>query len=509
MRLPGTRYQEHGWERVRKLLGACGLPLFRQIDMRRLLDRAQEQELLDWYAEAMALALDQIGKSGRGQAAGNSYGDTVVELAQSLVCELRALPGFWAGFVQAVCAEYQKNGAFWEQHNADGILRKKINDMFAGLRDKVDADNYQVALGRPCSPNKIYTYRMLDTAYGEIARIFLNWQENRAQVAAILARDIVGMPIEVKRLKSIRDCKAEWVIGWSASLDQFGNGPGPLHTKSKRFSSLKNSPEKIQDLLDEIAEYEALSCNLDAGADWQRDTDSACEWLHDYWRVLHQSEQADMHSDQDQDQDRNQNRTQGEEGDMPDLLAAFSALDGMAGSPCAQEGDDPPPDELAFAEQQDDLDNLRAISDESPDTPPDDDDIGAANLLAVWQAAGLIRLDGMDPAADKAQADAGDVARAGAVSLPPDYIGLAKAAEDVDSLMYRAMQTETLPLRLAVYQKILGAWDESYPEVWLDRDTGELPNMQQLAGLNGISVPTLRKRRDAAIARLQEQARLV
>jgi len=27
MRLPGTRYQEHGWEQVRKLLGACSLLL--------------------------------------------------------------------------------------------------------------------------------------------------------------------------------------------------------------------------------------------------------------------------------------------------------------------------------------------------------------------------------------------------------------------------------------------------------------------------------------------------
>ncbi len=25
MRLPGTRYQEHGWEQVRKLLGQCSL----------------------------------------------------------------------------------------------------------------------------------------------------------------------------------------------------------------------------------------------------------------------------------------------------------------------------------------------------------------------------------------------------------------------------------------------------------------------------------------------------
>ncbi|WP_229446465.1 hypothetical protein [Massilia oculi] len=68
------------------------------------------------------------------------------------------------------------------------------------------------------------------------------------------------------------------------------------------------------------------------------------------------------------------------------------------------------------------------------------------------------------------------------------------------------MAQDSLPVRLAVYLKLLGPFDDSYPSEWLDPQTGELPTMQQLAGLDGISLPTLRKRRDAAINRLNEMA---
>jgi hypothetical protein len=54
-----------------------------------------------------------------------------------------------------------------------------------------------------------------------------------------------------------------------------------------------------------------------------------------------------------------------------------------------------------------------------------------------------------------------------------------------------------------VYARLLGPGDESYPDAWRDPATGALPTMQQLAGLAQVSLPTLRKRRDAAIARLE------
>jgi len=62
-------------------------------------------------------------------------------------------------------------------------------------------------------------------------------------------------------------------------------------------------------------------------------------------------------------------------------------------------------------------------------------------------------------------------------------------------------------VRLAVYLKMLGSQDDSYPAEWLDPATGELPTMQQLAALDQVSLPTLRKRRDAAIAGLLAAAR--
>ncbi|WP_229508008.1 hypothetical protein [Massilia sp. Dwa41.01b] len=64
------------------------------------------------------------------------------------------------------------------------------------------------------------------------------------------------------------------------------------------------------------------------------------------------------------------------------------------------------------------------------------------------------------------------------------------------------LASDTLPVRLAVYLKLLGAGDDSYPQAWRDPASGALPTMAQLVGLDGVSLPTLRKRRDAAIARL-------
>lgn len=375
MRLPGTRYQEHGWEHVRKLLGACSLEVFRQGDLHQALDGARHAELLDWYTDAMALALRPMARRLRGEAAGNSYGDSVAELSLALLFELQAQPSFWGGFVAAVAAEHARCGAFWSTEAGDGMLRKKVNDMFAVLRDKVDSDNYQAATGRDCSPNKIYTYRMLDMAYREIEQLFANWERNAEQVGAILGRELAGYPIEVRQMTSIAGCRAEWIIRWSETLERFGGAPGPLHTKSKRFASLKNSPEKIAEMITEIGDYEELSSNQDG--DWQQDAEDATAWLEDYWRVVEDSKEEVSPS-------------------------------------------------LSY---------------------------------------------------DRPQQDA-----------------------------LSTLQGESLAVRLAVFQKLLGPADDSYPDEWLDAATGELPTMQQLAAMGGMSVPTLRKRRNETIDRLYGRA---
>jgi hypothetical protein len=396
MRLPGTRYQEPGWEEVRKLLGQCSLAALRGLDAAHL--------DLDSYVERMTDQLLAQRHGARARAAGNGYGDTVHELAVTLVAELRARRADW----DALCA------ALAEASPGDALLRKKVNDMYAVLRDRVDADNYQAACGRPCSPNRMYAYRMLDTAYHDVARLFANWRAHLAQVGAILGRGIAdgADPIEVRQLRTIHDCRPEWILRWSESLEEFGGGPGPLHTRSKRFASLKTSPERIAAMLREIGDYEQLSANRDE--DWLQDLDDASAWVEDYWRVLQESESA---------------ATPG-----PDriLEARQDALDAA-----------PPEPDAAPAE-------------ETPDP--------RLETLAL------------------------------SVSLPPGYV----AQAPVDGLL----AAEGLPVGLAVYAKLLGPDDESYPDAWRDPATGVLPTMQQLAALAEVSLPTLRKRRDAAIARM-------
>ncbi|OON63330.1 hypothetical protein B0920_08030 [Massilia sp. KIM] len=428
MRLPGTRYQEHGWEQVRKLLGHCSLQAFARVDPALLLEPDRDAALA-LYVDAVARALRACG--GRGEASGNSYGDTVAELALALVYELQARPADWDALCAALAGEHARLGRFWEQPGGDALLRKKCNDMYAVLRDKVDSNNYEVACGRPCSPNRMYAYRMLDTAYHEIARLFDGWREHAGQVGAILGRPVEAMPIEVRQMRSIADCRAEWVLRWSESLEEHGGAPGPLHTRSKRFASLKTSPDKIAAMLREIGEYEQLSSNADR--DWAQDLGTAEAWLDDYWRVLGESEQG------------------GTPGPDQILEARQDALD--AGDD-GEDGDD-------------------------GETPPQDEAVDEAERARL-------------------------AARASEVSLPPSYLQSAAGALPGVGWAARRMEGDTLPVRLAVYLKLLGPFDDTYPAEWLDPATGELPTMQQLAGLDGISLPTLRKRRDATIARLRE-----
>lgn len=390
MRLPGTRYQEPGWEQVRKLLGHASLVAFRQCELAHLLDPAQHAAMLDWYTDVLAHGLRGAAQSLRGAAPGNSYGDSVGDLALALLFELQAQPAYFGAFAAAVAAEHAKAGPFWRNMAGDALLRKKVNDMYATLRDKVDADNYQAATGQPCSPNRIYTYRMLDMAYAAIAQVFAGWPGTGAQVAAILGREAEGIPIEVRQLKSIAQCKAAWVIDWSATLERFTGAPGPLHTKSKRFASLRNNPQKIGAMLVEIGDYEQLSANRD-GDEWRHDEGDAGAWLEDLDRVT-----AEAHAN-------------------------------------------PAPDRLL------------APADEEEDE----------------------------------------------VSTAPGYEALPDHAAAL-----AALQEEALPVRLAVYLKLLGPADDSYPDEWLEPETGELPPLLRLAQQGGMSVPTLRKRRNAALDRL-------
>lgn len=424
MRLPGTRYQEHGWEGVRKLLGACSLQAFAQFDCARL--ATDGAALLPAYVDLTAAALRAAAHSVRARADGNSYGESAGELALSLLFELQARVDDWLALCSAVAGEYARLGRFWERPGGEAILRKKFNDLYALLRDKVDSDNYQVACGRPCSPNKMYAYRMLDTSYAAIGAAFADWDANRELVGAILGREIVAQPIEARQMTSIAACRAEWILAWSAAQERLHGAPGPLHTRSKRFASLKANPEKIAVMLAEIGDYEELSSNRER--DWLYDAEEAGEWMADLWRVV-----ADADNPGD------------------DRIAP------------------PHPDEFEVESPQPEDDNTADNS---------GDDAAPEPSLELQ-------------------------ARAAAVSLPLRFLQLARDAEDRASWSARMLADVSLPVRLAVYWNILGPVDDCYPDAWLDPATGELPTMVQLAGLDGVSLPTLRKRRDAAIARLR------
>ena len=478
MRLPGSRYQEHGWERVRKLLAHCSVAVLRAANWAHLLKQDEALFQLDWYTEAMALALHQLQASPRCRAAGNSDGDSVQELAQILLCELRALPQFWQAFLQAI-----RSDASQPAQLSEAALRKKINDMYSSLRDRVDADSYQVATGLPCSPNKIYTWRMLDTASHEIARIFANWPHSQAQVEAILDRTCPAQPIEVARLKHSANCQARWIINWSASLAQFGRGPGPLHTKSKRFASLKNQADKIDEMLQEIQQYQALT-QSEAADSFAQDGEEAALWLEDYWRVIQESEAAE-------ELDGNE----GAESDASeaDLLAELATMQNALDWQ----------DEFEFeAEPLEEEWQAQASN--------DDDFAGEVQMQSVAQQAARLLLPGIlhtetsVPQLDTASARALCLA----ISLPPDYLEEAQAAEDKESLIYRLLAQEKLGIRLAVYLQQLGASDDSYPAAWLDPRTRQLPNCKQLAALAQVSLPTLRKRRALALQTLYRQLQI-
>ncbi len=510
MRLPGTRYQEPGWERVRKLLGAASLTVLQTVQWPRL----HSEPMLDWYCQAMAVALQQSAGSARAQAAGNSYGETALELAQSLVCELRVLPTFWHAFIQTLPAQASALPTSPESPTSSASptsptsptstestdhrgawLRKKINDMYVGLRDRVDADQYQIATGRPCSANKIYTYRMLDTAWHEISNLLADWQNHCAQLSIILNRPMTVQPIESRRVRSAADCDPDWIIRWSASVQEFGRGIGPLHTRSKRFSSLKNNPETIRRMLTDMAEYEAISHH--ATDQWHSDDVRFDDWAEDYWRVVNESEThqaAQTASAPLSAADSRQGTS------LPAVDRAFqfgTAIEHFNELNIDESAsEDPEFDSKIEQEFDDSAQFLLEESEQAADTANNE-----ARIMTALQAEGL--LDENTVHRETSPHTLPDAALAEQLALPPDYIRMASASEDRDSLMYRALQQESLAVRLALYSKQLGAWDDCYPETWLDPATGELPSMKQLAALDQISLPTLRKRRDLALQRLQ------
>jgi hypothetical protein len=189
--------------------------------------------------------------------------------------------------------------------------------------------------------------------------------------------------------------------------------------------------------------------------EWRADEEEASAWLDDYWRVIGESEAQEAE----------------EEAPMPDVV------DQILQPPV----DDADEEEFEIAWE-----------------PGGTDDEDMAEEPAGGADGAAVR--GPGPR-NPERADA-DEALAGRLSLPLRFMELAAAAQDGASRTLVLLKDESLPIRLAVYHKLLGADDDSYPDAWLDPATGELPTLQQLAALDRISMPTLRKRRNEAIDKL-------
>ena len=71
MRLPGTRYQEPGWEQVRKLLGQASVQVLRQLSPHELQDPA----LLDRYVDETGALLHACRHTARSADFANALGN--------------------------------------------------------------------------------------------------------------------------------------------------------------------------------------------------------------------------------------------------------------------------------------------------------------------------------------------------------------------------------------------------------------------------------------------------
>jgi hypothetical protein len=189
--------------------------------------------------------------------------------------------------------------------------------------------------------------------------------------------------------------------------------------------------------------------------EWRADEEEAIAWLDDYWRVIGESEAQEAE----------------EEAPLPDVVDQIL-------QPPAEDEDE---EEFEIAWEPGGADDEDAAEDAA----------GGAEAAAPRGPA--LRSPGRS-VVDEAMADS--------LSLPLRFMELAAAAQDGASRTLVLLKDESLPIRLAVYHKLLGADDESYPDAWLDPATGELPTLQQLAALDRISMPTLRKRRNQAIDKL-------
>ncbi len=198
-----------------------------------------QDDALGVYVELLAESLHAASRSARAQAAGNSYGDSVVELALLLVYELAARPGdfdaFRTALPPAACTRRGAAAQEGQRHVRPPARQGRRRQLPGRLRTSLQPEPHL------CLPHARYRVWRDQRACSPAGA---NTAPRSAPSSGVPLDS--ALPIEVRQLASIAGCRPEWILRWSETLERFTGSPGPLHTRSKRFDSLKGNADKIR-----------------------------------------------------------------------------------------------------------------------------------------------------------------------------------------------------------------------------------------------------------------------
>ena len=452
MKLPGAKYQDAGWEHVKKMLGDASLVVWRMAEFEAIADATRNEELFRLYVDCLLSELMARIHRGEGARAGNYHGEGVADLAVDLVLFVNhSRPQALDRRLEIIRKRAQKDGAYWLKKPGD--LRKILQDMYAEERYFADVDPFVAATGTRITANGIARYAAIDGLYTQVSRIFGQWETQKDKVEAILDRVIPDgvAPLEIRRIGRYNDCKGQWILNWDREQGRWkpSRSPGPIH-QGKSFQGLRFKPARIDEILAELQDFEEIATPITGGDDADERFGSLLQRIG-----------------------RNV-----DEGDTTPEVAP------------AQDAEAQGPDE----------------GDEAADPA------GADDPMTGWEAGlddGLIPEDGSDTGAD---ASAEKDHLAAPESGQPDSVSASPGKEDheeddeedaeeaADPRMEATMlclKRHEEPLQIAIWQEFLP--DTGLPDKYLDPKTGLPPTQAELARRLGVSPPTWRKRVSRAV----------
>lgn len=252
MRLPGTKFQDHLWKKVRNLLIEAGLQSLRAEDLAPWIAVPVDDEEAVWreaFQQRLFVGLATWSQRDRGRARGNLQGDSVYELATELVLAVDAFPRHFTAFRRALTRTHSDKGAFWVTPEREGCIGKLIRNFAAEIRDALDHGNYVAASGKRRVPvDFMVQCRMVERIARRVQQDFKSG--DLAAMALILGRKLQTTPIEAGRANRYGQLRPEWIINWSAEQTP----AGPLHTASNKHGNLRFHPEKIREILELLDE---------------------------------------------------------------------------------------------------------------------------------------------------------------------------------------------------------------------------------------------------------------